>query len=147
MANSVPNSFKKAILEGDIIGAADTFKIILMKAAFVFDVDAHHAYADVIANEVANGLGYTTGGATLSTATIAANNTVNTGTITWPQVSWTASGGSLVASGAIIYDDTTATGDGCDHTDAIVSYIDFGGTTTITDGLILRVTNVSVTIT
>lgn len=146
MANSVPNSFKKAILEGDITGGSDTFKIILMKDGFSFDVDSHHAYADVSTNEVANGLGYTTGGATLTGVSIAATNAADTGSISWNHAEWTADGGSIVASGAIVYDDTTATGSGHDHTDAIVSYIDFGETLTTTDGKILRVTNINVTI-
>ena len=140
MANSVPNSAKVMYRKGQIhdsdkagTGAVDVFKMILMQAGFVFDKDAHHCYADVIASEVANGNGYTTGGATLTGVGCVVDNVTDQAKTTWANVQWNATGGSLSASGAIIYDDTTDVAT-MDYTDAIISYKDAAGTITALDG-------------
>ena len=52
-----------------------------------------------------------------------------------------ASGGSLLLSGAIIYNDSTAT-PGDDYTDVIVSYKDAGGTLTAIDGTPIVITSI-----
>ena len=143
MANRLPNSFKAMLFKGQITSLADTFKIILMKDGFVFDVDTHHAYADVLANEIENGLGYTTGGLTLTGVSVSVYNTNNTAVLLWNFAEWIATGGSLIASGAVVYDDSTTTGD--DYTDAIASYVDFGGTITTANGLLLRVYTPNIT--
>jgi len=140
MANAVPNSTKVMYQKGQIhltdkagTSAVDVCKVILMQPGFVFDKDSHHAYADVIASEVASGNGYTAGGATLTGATTAVNNTTDQSVTTWSNVTWTASGGSISASGAIVIDDTTDSATD-DYTDAIISYKDAGGTITAVDG-------------
>ena len=145
MANAIANYAKGMLLEGQI-ASSDTFKIILMKSEFVFNKDTQQDYSDVSASEVANGVGYTTGGATLSGAAVAVSTTLDNAILSWSNPSWTADGGSIVASGAIIYDDSTLVGSGDDYTDAIISYIDFGGDVTVVDGQILKVTNINVTI-
>ena len=140
MANSVPNSAKVMFQKGQIAmadkagtGAADTFKIILMAPGFVFDKDTHNSYADVIASELATGNGYIAGGATLTGVGCVVNNITDQAITTWANVQWTATAGSLSASGAIIYDDTTDSAT-ADFTDAIISYKDAGGTLTAADG-------------
>lgn len=140
MANSVPNSTKVMYQKGQIhttdkagTGAADTFKIILMQPGFVFDKDAHHCYADIIAFEVANGNGYTTGGITLSGVGCAVDNTNDRSAATWSNVQWNIVTGSVSASGACIIDDTTDSAT-ADYTDAIISYKDAGGTITAVPG-------------
>ena len=145
MSNALSNYVKGMLLKGQIVGLTDTFKIILMESAFVYDKDSHQDYSDVSANEVADGNGYATGGATLAGVAIAVSTTLDNAKISWSNAEWTADGGSIVASGAIIYDDSTAvTGD--DYTDAIIHYIDFGGDVTTVDGQILKVTNINVTL-
>jgi len=146
MANAIANYIKGMLLEGQV-SSSDTFKIILMESGFVFDKDSHQDYSDVSASEVANGSGYTTGGAELADGTVTVSTTLDNATLAWSNPEWTASGGSIVASGAIIYDDSTDTDDGDDYTDAIVSYIDFGEDVTAADGQILKVTNVNISIT
>jgi len=145
MANAIANYAKGMLLEGQI-ASSDTFKIILMASGFTFNKDTQQDYSDVSASEVANGVGYTTGGATLSGVAVAVSITLDNATLSWSNAEWTGDGGSIVASGAIIYDDSTLVGDGDDYTDAIISYIDFGGDITIVDGQILKVTNINVTI-
>ena len=143
MANQMTNVAKGLYLTGNITSLSDTFKIILMKSGFVFDPATHTTYSAVSSNEVANGLGYTTGGQALASVALAVNNTSNYATISWGQIEWTATGGSLVASGAIIFDDsTTFAADG--YTDAVVTYIDFGSDKTATDGQILRIQDINV---
>jgi len=146
MANAIANYIKGMLLDGQV-NSSDTFKIILMKSGFTFNKDTHQDYSDVSANEVANGNGYTTGGAELTGAAITVSTALDNATLAWDNPEWIADGGSIVASGAIIYDDSTSTGDGDDYTDAIVLYIDFNGDITTVDGQILRVTNVSISIT
>ena len=145
MSNQVPQSLKKMLFEGQITGLTDTFKIILMVDGFPFVPAIHNAYADVVASEMANGLGYTTGGETLAGVSIDVNDANKTATISWNSISWTADDGSIEASGAVIYDDSTDD-DSDDYTDAIVGYIDFGETITITNGLILRIYNICIVI-
>lgn len=145
MSNQIANYAKGMFLEGQI-ASSDTFKVILMVSGFVFDKDTQQDYSDVSASEVASGNGYTTGGATLAGAAVTVSTTLDNAILAWTTPLWTASGGSIVASGAIIYDDSTATGDGDDYTDAIISYIDFGGDITAVNGQILRVNNTNVTL-
>ena len=149
MANKVPNSFKAMLWKGQIAGEDDDFKIILMQGGFTFDQDAHHCYADVLASELATGNGYTQGGATLTGVSITIDNVSDRVEVTWNNVQWNATGGSLSASGAIIYNDSTvSTGDGGldDYTDAIVSYKDAGGTITAVDTTPIVISSIMETI-
>lgn len=143
MANAIANYVKGMLLEGQI-SSSDTFKIILMQSAFVFDKDSHQDYSDISDNEVANGNGYATGGEELTGTTVTVSTTLDNAVLSWDNAEWTASGGSIVASGAIIYDDSTDSGD--NYTDAIVSYIDFNGDVTAVDGQLFKVTNINITI-
>lgn len=133
MANAAPNHIKYLLATGAIDFSGDTFKIILMQSGFTFDIDNHEEYADVSGNELANGNGYTTGGATLAGVAVTEDDVDDRCEVTWNNVTWSAVGGAIgPASGAIIYDDTVAN-------DPIVGYIDFladytqpdGGTVTI----------------
>lgn len=128
MANAAPNHIKYLLATGAIDFLNDTFKIILMESAFVFDIDAHEEYADVSGNELATANGYTAGGATLAGVAVAEDDVDDRCEVTWNDVAWTAVGGPIgPASGAIIYDDTVAN-------DPIVGYIDFGADYTQPDG-------------
>jgi hypothetical protein len=127
VTTTVPNRFKLALQKGEVNLLTDTCKIILMAPGFVFNKDTMGTYASVSASEVANGFGYTTGGATLSGMATSQDDTNNLGKTTWSNASWTASGANVSAAAAIVYDDT--------HTDnLIVMCIDFGGTQTVLDG-------------
>jgi len=145
MANDVPNSFKAMVLKGQIDGDADTFKMILMASGFVFDKDTHHAYANVSAHETANGAGYTTGGVALSGVSIVTDDSGNIATISWSDAQWNSTG-TLIASGAIIYDDSTDTSGGDDYTDAVVAYIDAGSLYTVANGAPLIIRNISISL-
>jgi hypothetical protein len=107
---TISNEFKYERGLGSVDFSSDTFKVILMASGFTFDPDSHGTYADVSASEIADGNGYTAGGETLSASSAwAQDNTDDDATISWSNVTWTASGGAIPDfDAAIIYDDTHA---------------------------------------
>lgn len=119
MANVVYNSFKQKIQDGSIDLDTDTIKVALVTSSYTVSQDDHEDYAD-ITNEVANGNGYATEGATLANAAVTKDNTNNRGKFDADDVSWAAS--TITARGAIVYKDS-----GTDATSWFICYIDFGG--------------------
>ena len=117
-----------------------TASIALMASGFVFNRVTHVAYSDVSASELATAYGYTAAGATLAGVAVAQDDTANAGKVTWSNPTWNVSGGTLTASGAIIYDDTTATKFVC-------GYIDFGGDQSTLDGGVATIANPKIQIT
>lgn len=83
---------------------SDTFRMMLVTSSYTFA--ATHTQKSDITNELSTANGYTAAGAAL--ATLVFSNTA--GTTKWDadDVSWTASGGSLVFRRGVIYDDTSA---------------------------------------
>jgi hypothetical protein len=79
----------------DLVGA--TVKVALVSSAYTPDAanTGHDEWADVSANEIANGNGYTTGGATL--ANDAVSTITNGHKYDSDDPAWTASGGSIPA--------------------------------------------------
>ena len=143
MSATVSNKLKFLLASKAIDFANDSFKIILMASGFVFDKDTHHGYADVSASELADGNGYTTGGATLANVAVTEDDTDDRCEITWDNATWTASGGSVGPTpGAIIYDDTVTT----PQADPIIGYINFGGEQTQADGGVSTISNIEVRI-
>lgn len=108
----------------------DTYKLMLCTAA-TFNA-ANTTLANITKTEVANGNGYTTGGETLSAVTVATTDT-NGARFDANDVLWGASGGSIAAAFAILYNDT-------DAGDPPVAFIDFDGTQTVSDGFDFLVT-------
>ena len=100
------DKFKLYLGDGTADMDADAFKMALALSTSNIATTSVNALSTVT-NEHANGNGYLTGGAAVSTPTW----TESSGTITFDcadQV-WTASGGSIVARFAFIYDDTITT--------------------------------------
>jgi len=143
MASTLANKIRYALATKQIDFATDSFKIILMGTGFTFDKDTHHGYADVSASELATGNGYTQNTKLLAGVVVTENDTTDLAEITWDNVVWTASGGSIGPTpGAIIFDDTPTT----PQADPIVGYIDFGGEQTQADGGAATIANPKVTI-
>lgn len=101
----------------------DTIKVALWNDTTAPSATTWDYYADVTSSggtEMANGNGYTTGGATLSTKSL----TESGGTVTFDadDVTWTVNAnGFETARYAIIYKDT-----GSGATSPLIGYIDFG---------------------
>lgn len=143
MATAASNKIKFLLASKQIDLANDTLKIILMADGFTFDKDVHHGYANVSANELANGYGYTTGGATLANKVVAEDDTNDRANMTCSSVAWTANGGNIGPTpGAIIFDDTPTT----PQADPVAGYIDFGGAQTQANGGVFTIANIEVRI-
>lgn len=113
------NSFKQEILQG-VHEAADTYKIALYPSTATIGPTTT-VYSST--GEVANGNGYTTGGATLTGFSV----TLDTGTaiLDWTtDPSWPSS--TFTARGALIYNVT--------QTNKAVAVLDFGADITATNG-------------
>lgn len=96
----------------------NTCKVALFQAAAAV-ANTGSVYADYSANEVANGNGYTTGGAD-STNTY--SESAGTGTLGGTDIVWTASGGAINnIRYAILYNDQTTT-----VTDGLIEFWDYG---------------------
>lgn len=102
----------------------DTYKVKLLTAAS-FDA-THTTLAATGGTEVANGNGYTTGGATLANVAVT-TVTTNDAKFDADDVSWTASGAALSASYGILYNDS-------DTNDPPVAFLDFGSSQSAGDG-------------
>lgn len=143
MSNQSSNIFKEMLWKGQITALTDTFKIILLQPGFVFNKDTHKGYAEVVAagGELPTANGYTVGGVALAGIVVDHDPATDQGYVTWNNVTWYATTGSLLTSGAIIFDDSTAT-PGDDHTDVVVSYKDAGGTLTAVAGTPIIITGI-----
>ena len=140
MSSQVSNNFRMLLAGGVPDFNLDVFKIILLGSGFVFNPDTNDLYTDVSPSELATLNGYTAGGATLSGISVLQDDVNDRASITWNNISWTATGGDIGPTvGAIIYDDTVVD-------DPIVGFIDFSAEYTEADGGIATITNITVTI-
>jgi len=140
VVNTPSNHFKYQLAIGNVDFASDIFKMILMNTTFAFDEDVHATLADVTSDQLATGYGYTQDTKELAGVSVSEDDGNDRAAITWNNVVWTASGGSIGSSGAaIIYDDTTAD-------DTIVGCIDFGEDLVASDGNDFEVESPGVTI-
>jgi hypothetical protein len=93
------NGGRTSLIDGTFDINSDTWKMALFLSTSNLSASST-TYAGVT-NEVANGLGYTTGGATVA-LTLAGTTTVTVDITTDPV--WTAAGGSITARFAAIYE-------------------------------------------
>lgn len=109
------HSFYEYIADGTIDLDTHTFKVALVASTYTPSASTHTVFADVT-NELSTANGYTAGGATLGTVTWTQSG--GTATFDAADTQWTASGGSITARYAVIYDDTPTT-----PADPLVAYI------------------------
>lgn len=98
ITTAVCNSYKQELLEG-VHASTDTYKIALFTSSATLDKTTT-AYSTT--NEVANGGGYTTGGATLANFTSGLSS--DKAYITFDDVSWANS--TITARGCLIYNSS-----------------------------------------
>ena len=138
---TVSNHFKYQLAKKLIDLSADTLKVILMNTTFAFDKDAHATLADVTVDQLATNFGYTQDTKVLTTVVLTEDDVNDKAVMTCDNPTWTAAGGDIGPTGAmIIYDDTTAD-------DTIIACADFGTDYTISDGSSLQPQNVVVSLT
>ena len=126
MASLIYNSCLEDLAKGAIDFDTDTFKVLLVTSSYSPNKDTHDKRDDVT-NEVANGNGYTTGGAT-STVTVTKDTDNDKVTISFGTVSWADA--TITARGGVIYKSRG----GASSADELVGYIDFGGDVSSTGG-------------
>jgi hypothetical protein len=98
------DSVAEWIADGTIDLDTHTFKIILVTSAYTPSA-AHDELAD-ITNQLSTANGYTAGGGTLANVTW--TRAAGVATFDSDNFVWTASGGSITARRAVMYDDTVA---------------------------------------
>ena len=128
------NRHMEFALEAAMDHDGDTFKAELYNSTHTYTA-ANDDRADISANALASGNGYTNPGQNLSAVTV----TESTGTITWDaaDVTWSATPGSIgPAADTVIYDDTMTT----PVADALLFSIDHDGDQTAGAGTDFKIT-------
>lgn len=120
---SLYNHTAKLFADGSL-AVGDTYKVKLLSAA-TFDA-SHTTLAATGGTEATGGTGYTSGGQALANVAVT-TVTTNDAKFDADDVTWTASGGSISASYAIIYNDT-------DADDPPIAFVDFDGSQSAGDG-------------
>ncbi|MDI9914359.1 hypothetical protein [Rhodococcus sp. IEGM 1379] len=104
----------------------DTIKVMLCTSAYTPDQDTHR-YKSSVTNEV-SGTGYTAGGATLASASVAYTAGTNTLVLDAADSTWSTS--TITARYAVIYNSSPGT----DATRPLIAYVDFGADVSTTAG-------------
>lgn len=105
----------------DTIWTTDTIKVALVTSTYTVDQDAHEFFSS-ITNELATANGYTAGGVTLGTKSVAVDTATNQTRFIAAAAVWTATAGnSITARKAIIYKST-----GTAATSPLLGWVDFG---------------------
>ena len=104
-------------------------KVALMKPTYAPDIDAHLRYADVVAQELAAGGGYASGGKSLTGKSISYDAPANEYNLLAADLSW-GPGATLQTRYGVVYESGT--------TDAFLwALLDFGALQDITNGTFL----------
>jgi hypothetical protein len=130
---TVPNHYKYLLKTKQIDESSDVYKIILMDSAFAFDKDTHALLADVTANQLSTGFGYTQNAKVLAGVAVTENDSTDKATTIWSDATWTANGGDIGPTGsAVIYNDTHAN-------KPVAACVDFGADFTTPDGFSFQI--------
>ena len=110
-------TFRKWMADGTFDLDGSTFKAMLLTSSYTPNAATQSVKADIVANEVANGNGYTTGGVTLTSVTWTQSGA--TCTFDAADVSWTGASSGFNARYLVIY----ASGTLNTHVDPLVGYM------------------------
>lgn len=107
---TISNAFKTRILNGGGLDIdTDTIKVALVASTSNVVSGPADCYTGgtgtALTGELSTANGYTAGGATAASLSISGTSTV---TYDFADITWTASGGSIVARYAVVYDSTAA---------------------------------------
>ena len=114
------NQFVQDMGDGVMDLATDTIKAMLTNTA---PVATNHVYGDISSTELANGNGYTTGGATV--AGTGYTNSSGTSTFTANPTTWTSNTGSMGPFRYVVYYDSTPA------TKTLICWYDYGSSITL----------------
>jgi len=92
----------ESLADGSLDLDSDTLKVALFTSSYTPDAATQEDFS-ALTGQVANGNGYTSGGATLTNVTL--TRTGGVAKLDADDVVWTASGGSIVARYAVIYSE------------------------------------------
>ena len=114
---------------GNLNMTSDTLKLMLTNTA---PVATNTTYSSISSNELANGSGYTTGGATISspTSTNSSGTQTISGTVASP--TWTGSGSGTASFRYVVWYDST--------TGQLMGWWDYGSSITLQSGQTFTVT-------
>jgi len=122
ITTGVNNQFKSQVLLAEHNLQSNTLKCILVSSSQNVSAGGPNTYASVT-SQLANGNGYTTGGATL--ATVSVSTVDSSGVVDFADVSWSSA--TFSANGCIIYNDSHSS-------KSIIAVYDFGGEKSATNG-------------
>lgn len=104
---TIVNDFKAYLLKKKMDLSADTFKVGLAASSSNLATTLTPSAYSNVTGELSTANGYTAGGTAAGSPTVTGGGATSTITFDTANVSWTASGGSLVARYAFIYDDSS----------------------------------------
>ena len=130
------NHFKYQKSKKQIDLATDTIIAILMNTTFTFNQDNHATLADVTADQLATGNGYTQDNKTLINQVLTEDDANNRAVMTADNVTFAAAGGNIGPTGAVCLIDTSTADD------TLICCTDFGEDHTIQDGTGLQLQNI-----
>lgn len=119
VAANVYNSALQCIADRTVNAVADTLKVMLLDNSADFDA-THTVLADISAHQIAAGNGYTSGGVALTG--VAWGRLVDVTFLDASDPTWLASGGTISAYKAVIYDDSIAS-----PLKPLLTFINLGG--------------------
>lgn len=114
------NSFVDKVLKGVVNLSTDTVKVMLTNTA---PVATNVNYSDISGTELANGNGYTTGGATVTGTSLNASS--GTDSYVVGSTTFTSNTGSMGPFRYVVYYDDTATGK------PLIGFYDYGSSVTL----------------
>lgn len=126
MASVITNPAKKNVMQA-FLDSATEMKMMLLDSNHSNNIDNQEFIDDVDSNEV-SGTGYSAGGEALSGLSAEADLSNDRAELQFDDVVFDATGGSLTAAYAVLYDDTGTAG-----TSRILAIFDFGGSQTATN--------------
>ncbi len=100
-------TYRAKQLSSDINLLTDAIKCALLSNAYTPSAENHDLFSDVSANEIAAAFGYVAGGATLTNVTVTTTSGGYYAHVRCDPISWIASGGSITARYAVLYDADT----------------------------------------
>lgn len=111
-----------------------TVKLALVTSAYTPNRDSHDFWDDVSANELANGNGYSTGGATLTSVLWSYDSASDQVRLDFDDVSWTFTAGKTWLYG-VVYVDTA----GASSTDPVIALLTWDTSQTVSTAYTLQI--------